>query len=349
VGSFRAAVALGVTLVIIDGARAGDAHAQSDTDRAAARTAATAGLRAYQDGRFQDAVDLCTRAESLMHAPTHLLLIARSQTKLGHLVEAQEAYFRLKRDAIAPNAPRAFVEAQASASDEQAALAPRIPAIKIALDGVPVKDVTLTIDGQSESGAIIGLPKPVNPGQHTLAAHASNAESETTTVMVPEGAAQSVTLTMRATAAAAAPETAGASPGPDGAGPESEQHASGGSGLRIAGWVGVGLGVAGAAVGTIFAVQSISDESNANTLCGAQGCPLSKKGQIDNLDSSASQASTLAWVSYGVGAAGLGAGIVMLVMSGGKSASTSTASAGRVGLRMEPWVSPGSTGVTVRF
>jgi hypothetical protein len=119
-----------------------------------------------------------------------------------------------------------------------------------------------------------------------------------------------------------------------------------GSGLRVAGWIGVGIGVVGAAVGTVFVMQNHSDLNDANALCGANGCPLSKKGQIDGDDSSASSASTLAWVSYGVGVAGVGAGVVMLVVSGGKSAPA-TQAAGLRGAR--PWVGPGSAGVTVAF
>ncbi|MGH7440089.1 MAG: hypothetical protein ACRENE_30735, partial [Polyangiaceae bacterium] len=135
-GRHRARAA-GVTFVLAalaGAAFAPTAYAQSDDDRAAARVAAGAGLKAFQEGRYQEAVDLCTRAESLMHATTHLLLIARSQAKLGHLVEAQEAYIRIKRDQLPANAPHAFVEAQAAAADEQAALAPRVPTLKITLE-----------------------------------------------------------------------------------------------------------------------------------------------------------------------------------------------------------------------
>lgn len=346
-GSARAAFALGVTLVAAYATTARSARAASDEDRAAARTAATACLRAFNDGRFQEAVDLCTRAEALMHAPTHLLLIARAQTKLGHLVEAQEAYFRIERDTLPANAPKAFIEAQASAKDEQAALAPRIPTIKIALDGVPAKDVTLTIDGQGESAAVVGLPKPVNPGQHTLSARGSNAESETVTVTVPEGAARDVNLTMHALANAS-PQPLPASPA-QGA-PQGTDHAEveggGQGGLRLAGWIGVGAGVVGAALGTLFVVENHSDLNDANALCGGAGCPLSKKGQIDDYDSKASTDSALAWVSYGVGVAAAGAGVVMLVMGRGKGAP-GPQSAGLGGVR--PWVGPGSAGMTIAW
>jgi hypothetical protein len=333
-----------------------DAFAQSDADRASARAAAQEGLKAYQEGRFQDAADLCARAEAFMHAPTHLLLLARAQTKLGHLVEAQEAYFRIKREHLPPDAPRPFVEAQMAASDEQAALAPRVPTLKVTVEGAATKDVTLTVDGQPVKNELIGLARPVNPGQHTLLAHAPSAESDPASVTVREGGSQSITLTLHPVTtstpapAAASPEPAagaGAASAPAAAGASQPESSGGSTGLRIGGWIGVGLGVVGAAVGTVFLLKHGSDQNDANALCNGPGgmCPDSKKSQIQNLDSSASTDATLAWVSYGVGAAALGAGVVMLVMSGGKSAPQTTGAATRV----TPWVGPTSAGVTVRF
>ena len=219
--------------------------------------------------------------------------------------------------------------------------------IKISLEGAPAKDPTLTIDGQTVSAAVIGIPKPVNPGQHTVTAHASNAESEPVTITVPEGASQNVTLTMHAVANAAPPPVASAG-GPEAA-PEpahASVEADGHSGLRVAGWVGIGVGVVGAGLGTFFIVKSHSDRNSADSLCGATTCPMSKKSEIDDLDSSSVREATLAWVSYGVGVAGLGTGIALLVMSGSKG-KTEPQAAGLAGAR--PWVGPGSAGVTVRF
>ena len=254
-----------------------------------------AGLKAYQEGRYQEAVDLCTRAESLMHATTHLLIVARSQAKLGHLVEAQEAYIRIKRDQLPANAPRAFVEAQAAAAEEQAALGPRVPTLKISLEGAPPKGVTLVIDGQNVSAAMVGLPKPINPGQHTIAAHGPSAESEAATVTLPEGAAQSLTLTMHAVQGAPAEPTGTASSGTGDVAPSAD-HApapQGKPGLRIAGWVGIGVGVVGAAVGTVLLVKNQSDLNSANSMCGGAACPMSKKGQIDDLDDEREQRGDL--------------------------------------------------------
>src|SRR6185503_12180093 len=82
-----------------------DAFAQTDQQRADARAAATDGAVAFQASRWAEALDLFQRAESLVHAPPHVLYIARSQVKLGHLVEAREAYRKLTSETLAPTAP----------------------------------------------------------------------------------------------------------------------------------------------------------------------------------------------------------------------------------------------------
>src|SRR5262249_44867150 len=84
------------------------ASAQSDENRAAARAAATEGARAMSEKRYADAVDLFTRAEALVHAPPHLLYIARALAAQGKLVRAQETYVKIGRETLPPNAPKAF-------------------------------------------------------------------------------------------------------------------------------------------------------------------------------------------------------------------------------------------------
>src|SRR5688572_28290531 len=84
------------------------AAAQSDEQRAAARSLATDGAAAFNEGRYQDAIDMMTRAESLVHAPPHLLFIARSEENLGRLVKAREAYLKIVKEQIPPGAPGAF-------------------------------------------------------------------------------------------------------------------------------------------------------------------------------------------------------------------------------------------------
>ena len=315
------------------------ASAQTDEARASARAAATQGLHAMQERRYKDALDLCTRAESLMHAPTHLLLIARVQTKLGHLVEAQEAYIKIVRDHLAPNAPHAFVEAQATAADEQAALAPRVPTLKVDVEGASVSDAQVTIDGAPFPSALIGMASPVNPGSHTLAVSSSSATAEPVTVTIAEGAKQSVTLTLKASAVAEPTPQEQPAPAPETT-PDAAPRSH--SGLAAAGWVGIGIGVVGLGVGTVFVIKNHSDRNDANGLCGPSGCPESKRSEISSFDSSANSASTLSWVSYGVGAAGLVTGAVLLWASHGKPKAPQSG-------QVIPWFGARAMGVRVTF
>jgi hypothetical protein len=326
---------LALSLVLANVASSKRAAAQTDDERAAARAAATEGIRAFQEGRYKDAVDLCTRAETLMHAPTHLLLIARSQAKLGHLVEAQEAYFRIKRDALPPDAPRAFVDAQQAAGEEQAALAPRVPTLKVDVEGANPKDVALTVDGQSVPAALIGLARPINPGRHTVLAKATAAESEPLSILVAEGSAQSLKLTLHPIPGAAA--AGGAETGGDH--PSEPSHRS----SRWLGWTAIGIGAAGVIAGTVLVFGNRQNRSQADALCNSGGCPVSKRSQIDSLDNTANTEGTLSWVAYGVGAAGIVTGAVLLLVGGGKSAP-SPQTAG-----WHPWIGDRSAGVTLRF
>src|ERR1043165_2423473 len=74
------------------------ASAQSDEQRAAARALALEGSRACADSRWQECVNLFQRAESVVHAPPHLLYMARAEEKLGHLVRARELYLKITRE-----------------------------------------------------------------------------------------------------------------------------------------------------------------------------------------------------------------------------------------------------------
>jgi hypothetical protein len=106
---------------------AADAGAQTDQERAGARAAATQGAEAFSQKRYADAVDLFTRAESLVHSPSHLLYMARSFEKLGKLVQAREAYLKITREPIGPTTPAAFKSAKDEAQSALSSLEPRVP------------------------------------------------------------------------------------------------------------------------------------------------------------------------------------------------------------------------------
>jgi hypothetical protein len=148
------------------------AVAQSDADKATARKLAQDAIAAFKAGRFSEALDKALRAQSLFDAPVHLLYIARAQVQLGQLVEGAETYRKLARVSLDANAPAAFKQAVAAAPTELGEFEAKIPSLRIeAKPSVPA-DLDLRIDGQKVSSALIGVDRPVNPGEHVVQAWA---------------------------------------------------------------------------------------------------------------------------------------------------------------------------------
>jgi len=349
--------ALAVTLVVSLGTLVIEpsAWAQSDDDRAGARVAANEGVKASNEKRWADAADLFTRAESLVHSPVHLLYLARAEEKLGKLVKARENYNRIVREKLGADAPDAFRQAQISAQQEVGGLEGRLAAITVKLDGEKGA-VTVTMDGEKVPSALVGLPLPVDPGSHTFQAAGADLKSDPVTVTVTEGGRDAITLTVKSVPGTLAPDAA---PAPDSARSASlppvipatgtppaatgEGNSPSASGLKIGGYVALGVGVVGVGLGTVFLLQSRSKRSDADALCNLPNgaCPASKTSQINSLDNDYKSAGTLSVVGYTVGGAGLITGAILLLASGSTHAESAT--------RLTPFVGFQSVGVSGRF
>ncbi len=174
------------------------APAQSASDKATARQVATEGISLYRAGKYADALDRFKRAQALYDAPVHLLYIARSEAKLGHLVEASETYRSLDHVTLPDSAPPAWVQAVDDGRKELAVLEPRVPKLRIVVHPSAPSDATLKIDGAPESAAVLGIARPTDPGSHHVELDANGflpAEGDTT---IGEGQQKDVTLELTA-------------------------------------------------------------------------------------------------------------------------------------------------------
>jgi hypothetical protein len=323
-----------------------NAQAQSDQERAGARAAATEGLSAMSQQRWADAVDLFQRAESLVHAPTHLLYLARAYVKLGKLVQGREVYIKITKENLASTAPQPFRDAQTEAGRELGALEPRLAYITIKVQGES-KNVAVTSDGERLPSALIGVAQPIDPGKHQIKATAERMESKVAVVELTEGGRQNVTLVLEPAPEAPAPPPVltmptAASPtaatAPSGA--DTGSSAGGGSnGARVGAYAAFGLGAVGLAVGTIFALGAKSDYQKADDICLPRGCPASRMQEVNDLDSSASGKKTLATIGFIFGGVGVGTGTALLLLSGGSKTSAS----------LEPWIGLGTVGARGSF
>jgi hypothetical protein len=335
----------------------GGAWGQTDEQRAGARTLATEGAAAFNDGRYKDAVDLFTKAESLMHAPPHLLYVARAHAKLGQFVKAREAYIRITKEQLQPNAPPAFKDAQNTAQKELSAITPKIGSLDIKVEGADaVKDLSVKIDGNPIPTVLLGVPQPIDPGEHRIEASATGFRAQPQTVRLGEGDKASTVLKLEADSSAVAAAAPGApAPGAPGApGPSGEpirdtsspmDSTSSGSGMRIGSYVAFGVGAVGLGVGTVFLISALGKRSDADALCNLPDgtCDIRNQAQVESLDADSKSASTLSIVGYGVGGAGIAAGVVLLVLSGQAESSAAARPA------VYPWVGSNAAGLAGRF
>lgn len=336
----------------------GAAHGQTDEQRAGARSLATEGVAAFNGGRYKEAIDLLTRAETLMHAPPHLLYLARAYSKVGQFVKAREAYLRITKEQLPANAPPAFRDAQTTAQKEISAVDPKIASIEIKVEGAEAaKDLTVKVDGNPIPSVLVGVQQPIDPGEHRIEASATAFRAQSQTVRIGDGGKGSVVLRLEPdptvsppavpAARRATPEAGAPAPRVVAARDPSTptETASSGSGLRIGAYTAFGVGAVGVGAGTVFLLQALGKRSEASDICnGPDGaCPSSRRAEVDKLDSDAKGATTFSAVGYGVGGVGIAAGVVMLLMSGKSEPSAAARPT------LYPWVGATSAGVAGRF
>jgi hypothetical protein len=330
------------------------ALAQTPEERAGARASARAGVEAYDAGRYAESLDRFSRAEKLVHAPTHLLYLARTNAKLGYLVRAQEAYQQLIREQLGASAPQAFRDAQVAAERELAEIALKIGSVTVAVTGLAEPSrATVTMDGVAISSALIGIPFPADPGKHVFVASADGYSSQSVEQNLSEGGKETIELRLQATAnASSTPEVAPqpsdttsgarATESTEGAGPNADR-----SSLKIPAFAALGVGVLGIGAGTyfVFARGKANDDASSEYHSCAPDCSASQQQRIDDLDSKAASHGTLSLVSYVLGGVGAAAGITLLVLDAGRSDTSKSASASE----LRGWVGPGSLGLSGSF
>jgi len=184
---------------------ASPSFAQSPQDRATARLAAEEADKKLAAKDYDGALDLFTKADALVPAPTLKLQIGRVQAQRGKLVEAQQILIDASRSAPSPGEPPSWAKAREDAAKEAAAIKARIPALEITVEGPPKdKPVKVTIDGEAVNPATLGLPRATNPGQHTVRAEADGYQPAETTLALKEGDRTPLVLKLTATSGAAA-------------------------------------------------------------------------------------------------------------------------------------------------
>jgi hypothetical protein len=150
------------------------------------------------------------------------------------------------------------------------------------------------------------------------------------------------------TAAAPAPAAPVTPPPPNNVAIDSSDIKSS-NGLRIGSYVGLGVGVAGIAVGTVFGLKAKSKYKQANDItdreCPGGGDCMPEATVYDEwkqLGDDGDSAKTLSLVGFIVGGVGVATGVTLFVLSSGKKEQPAAA-------KVEPYLGLGALGVRGSF
>lgn len=266
---------------------------------AAAKASFDAGQTLYDRRKYADALTLFRTAKQVSGSPNAGLMIAHCLLELGALAGAYDELQSAKRAAaeLAVTYPR-YARTRDTAADELAALEPRIGRLEIVATDLGAGAV-VTLDGAVVPPTRLGAPFAVDPGDAIVELTRPGAATQRRAVTVRAGETKTVTLASSTVASAPLPLAPPTAPS--------------GGGVRFAGFLVAGVGLAGAIVAAVAEPIAQSKFSTLERACGYARCVDPKYAAVV---SSGRTMETLGGVGLAVGAAGLVGGGLMIAFGG---------------------------------
>ena len=285
-------------------------------------------------GDLRGALEKLTAAHALGNTPVTGIELARTYVLVGQIVEAREVCLYIARTSVAGDETEKSAEARAQAAVLAEELRPRIPTLRVKVEGVAAGETAhLFIDGIRVPDAALAEPQKVDPGKHTVAIRvgegpaARAARGEGT---VTESQAGEITVVVPPRPLVAAPPPA---PGP--------AHARAASSGPLLVKLGFGTAIAGSAVGLIAGLTALNKKGQLSGECNAaKQCDAASGGSSDL--ATANTWATVSTTAFVVGGAGVVVGVIGLFV--GKAGSDRRDEAG-----ISPWIGVGSAGLDGRF
>jgi hypothetical protein len=313
------------------------------TAREQARDLGYSGVRAYAAGDYTAASEKLERAFALLAVPSLGLWSARALVKLGHFVDAEQRYRAVAKMRVDADAPEAQQAAHETAKAELLELLPRIPTLRVQIDGARPEEIAITLDGNALPIDRWSRGEPVDPGPHHLVG-TRLAEQSAIDITANEGRENEVVLRFLSPSplpivAPLATLQATAIPVKVPLGPAADSTSSL-SPWKLGGWIAVAAGAGGLALSAVsyFVARGKYDAMKQDGSCVDHTCQSS--AELDSYDSwrSVQVVSLVAGVVVG------GAGATILVLEPRLSRGQA-AGQGEVGLQ----VGAGSAAVFGRF
>lgn len=347
VGFRQRVIALGLASTLVTGlvAPAALAQAQPQAENvAAARSLGLQGIKLADAGDCKGAIEKLSRAESLYHAPTILGRLGECQVQVGQIVLGTENLNRVVREQLAPNAPKAFKDAQERARGVLNSALPKIARLTVRVDPADAGPQVL-VAGTPIPPALIGAERPTDPGTHEVVVTAPGYLEQKTNITLAEGGAQELTIKLEKDPSAAVAEPAPPPPPVVVTPPPAPPADTAPKKNNTLAYVALGVGGAGFVVGGITGFLALGKKSDLEG-CVGERCPSSQKGTLD----SAKTMATVSTVGFAVGFVGVGAGVVLLLTGGASGSAASEApKLAKRGVHVEPWLGADMAGVQGTF
>jgi hypothetical protein len=350
VGFRQRTLAFGLAATLATGLVSQTAVAQQQPQAenvAAARSLGLQGIKMADAGDCKGAIEKLSRAESLYHAPSILGRLGECQVQVGQVVLGTENLNRVVREQLAPNAPKAFKDAQERAKGVLNTALPKIARLTVKVDPADANTQVL-VAGTPIPSALLGVERPTDPGTHEVVISAPGYLEQRTTVTLAEGGTQELAIKLEKDPNAVAEQPPAPPPAPIAPAPLPAPAAdTGPKKNNTLAYVALGVGGAGMIVGGITGFLALGKKSDLE--CQGNKCPLSQKDTLD----SAKTMATVSTVGFAVGFVGIGAGVVLLLTGGGGSSNASLeapkVARHRGGVQVGPWFGAEQAGLQGTF
>lgn len=324
------------------------ARAQSAADKAAAEALFDEGKRLREAKRYSEACPKFADSQRLDPAVGTLLNLALCYKENGQTASAWSTY----REAAAQAAAAKQSDREELARSEAAALETKLTrlVIEVSPEVAKISGVEVKRDGAPVPQGLWGVAAPVDPGLRSIDVTAPGKKPYHVDAKA-EGAGATAKVVISAleddpNAGAVAPVAAGVptTTPPQGESPPqgTDQGPKAGQTQRIIGLVAGGVGVVSLVVGGVFTLKSKSENDQALDICADEDDPCTQDDVDDHerfvKEAEASQLNSYVW--YGIGAAGIVTGAVLILTA--PSGEQKTA-----GVRVTPEVGVGHLGLNV--
>jgi hypothetical protein len=263
-------------------------------------------LKLFDAHQYAEAQARFQRALELTGSPNARFYVARCLREMGKLVEAYDEIQLALREARerAATEPK-YAETRDLAAAELAYVESKVGRLVIALVDAP-EGTEIKVNGSPLAHERVGVAIGVEPGAVVVVATAPDARQISQTIEVPMGQMKTCAMAFKAS------PTPAPSPAPP---PAREPARTTGGGVRAAGFVTAGVGVAGIAVFAVAGVIAQKKFDEVEEGCGGTHCVDPK---YDDVITTGRTMDTLANVGLIVGVVGVAAGAAMMIFGGPK-------------------------------